>query len=212
MARPSRKNMAADTPSARDQLLDATGELMTEQRSIDISLAEIAERSGLNSALVKYYFGSKNGLLVELLRKVLGPRMAELEPLTHAAMAPNEKLRIHINGVVNTYFKYPYVNRLMHYLLTDAGQEYGKIIAEEFARPLVEAQTAILREGYEAGLFRQTDPLLFYFHLVGACDYLFFGRATLDHVFGVEEVTQDLKRRYVAHLYQTVTQGLTPAA
>lgn len=212
MARPSRKNMAADTPSAREQLLDATGELMTEQRSIDISLAEIAERSGLNSALVKYYFGSKNGLLVELLRKVLGPRMAELEPLTQAVMAPNEKLRIHINGVVNTYFKYPYVNRLMHYLLTDAGQEYGKIIAEEFARPLVEAQTAILSEGHEAGLFRETDPLLFYFHLVGACDYLFFGRATLDHVFGVQEVTQDLKRRYVDHLYQTVTQGLTPAA
>ncbi len=50
MARPSRKNMDADTPSARDQLLDATGALMTEQRTIDISLAEIAERSSLNSA------------------------------------------------------------------------------------------------------------------------------------------------------------------
>lgn len=210
MARPSRKNMDADTPTARDQLLDATGALMTEQRSIEISLSEIAERSGLNSALVKYYFGSKNGLLVALLRKVLGPRMAELQPLASADMPANEKLRIHINGVVNTYFKYPYVNRLMHYLLTDAGQEYGKIIAEEFARPLVETQTAILAEGQQAGLFRQADPLIFYFHLVGACDFLFFGRATLDHVFGVPEVTQDLKRRYVEHLYQTLTQGLAP--
>ena len=210
MARPSRKNMDADTPSARDQLLDATGTLMTEQRSIEISLSEIAERSGLNSALVKYYFGSKNGLLVALLRKVLGPRMAELEPLAGADMPANEKLRIHINGVVNTYFKYPYVNRLMHYLLTDAGQEYGKIIAEEFARPLVETQSAILAEGQIAGLFREIDPLIFYFHLVGACDYLFFGRATLDHVFGVPEVNQDLKRRYVDHLYQTLTQGLAP--
>ena len=210
MARPSRKNMDADTPTARDQLLDATGALMTEQRSIEISLSEIAERSGLNSALVKYYFGSKNGLLVALLRKVLGPRMAELQPLASADMPANEKLRIHINGVVNTYFKYPYVNRLMHYLLTDAGQEYGKIIAEEFARPLVETQTAILAEGQQAGLFRQADPLIFYFHLVGACDFLFFGRATLDHVFGLPEVTQDLKRRYVEHLYQTLTQGLAP--
>ena len=211
MARPSRKNMDADTPTARDQLLDATGVLMTEQRSIDISLAEIAERSGLNSALVKYYFGSKNGLLVELLRKVLGPRMAELEPLARADMAPNEKLRIHINGVVNTYFKYPYVNRLMHYLLTEAGQEYGKIIAEEFARPLVDAQSVILAEGKAAGLFRETEPMMFYFHLVGACDYLFFGRATLDHVFGVKEIDQATKRRYVDHLYQTLTQGLAPA-
>lgn len=211
LARPSRKNMDADTPTARDQLLDATGELMTEQRSIDISLSEIAERSGLNSALVKYYFGSKNGLLVELLRKVLGPRMAELQPLARAELAPNEKLRIHINGVVNTYFKYPYVNRLMHYLLTEAGQEYGMIIAEEFARPLVDTQRAILAEGAEQGIFRDTDPLMFYFHLVGACDYLFFGQATLKHVFGVEEVTQDLKRRYVEHIHHTLTKGLAPS-
>ena len=210
MARPSRKNMDADTPTARDQLLDATGALMTEQHTIDISLAEIAERSGLNSALVKYYFGSKNGLLVALLRKVLGPRMAELEPLAHAPMAPNEKLRIHINGVVNTYFKYPYVNRLMHYLMTEAGQEYGKIIAEEFALPLVDTQTAILKEGQSQGLFLETDPLIFHFHLVGACVYLFFGRATLDHVFDVQEITQDLKRRYVDHIYQTLTKGLAP--
>lgn len=211
MARTSRKTLPADAPTARDQLLEATGQLMTQQRSIDISLAEIAEHSGLNSALVKYYFGSKNGLLVELLRRVLGPRMAELQPLTDSDLPPSEKLRIHINGVVNTYFRYPYVNRLMHYMMTEAGQDYGRIIAQEFAQPLVDAQKAILAEGKASGAFRDIDPMLFYFHLTGACDSLFFARPTLNHVFNVTDVDQDLKRRYVDHLYQTLIQGLAPA-
>ena len=31
-------------------------------------------------------------------------------------ISPQDKLRIHISGMVNTYYQYPYVNRLMHEL------------------------------------------------------------------------------------------------
>lgn len=182
---------------------------MTERGSVDISLSDIAQRSGLNSALVKYYFGGKNGLLLELLRTVLGPPMAELAPLSTAEMSAPEKLRIHISGVVNTYFRYPYVNRLMHYLLAEESGQFGQVIAEEFSRPLADAQARILQEGVDQGVFRQTDPMLFFFHLIGACDHLFYGRYSLQHVFGVADITIDLKRQYVDHLYGVIMDGLT---
>jgi len=35
------------------KLLKAAGELMTERNSIDISLSELAKKSGINAALVK---------------------------------------------------------------------------------------------------------------------------------------------------------------
>ena len=140
--------------SARDQLLEAASDLMTERTSVDITLSDLATRSGLNAALVKYYFGGKNGLLLEVLRKVLGPPMQELEPLLTLPLSAEEKLRIHISGVVNTYFRYPYVTRLMHYLLAEDDAEYGRVIAEEFSRPLADAQAAILAEGVREGVFR----------------------------------------------------------
>ncbi|WP_409020632.1 TetR family transcriptional regulator [Brevundimonas vesicularis] len=194
--------------SARDQLLEAASDLMTERTSVDITLSDLASRSGLNAALVKYYFGSKNGLLLEVLRKVLGPPMQELEPLLSMPLSAEEKLRVHISGVVNTYFRYPYVTRLMHYLLAEDNGEYGRVIAEEFSRPLADAQAAILAEGAREGIFRQVDPMLFYFSLIGACDHLFYGRYSLQHVFGVEGIDLDLKRRYVDHLYGIISQGL----
>ena len=50
--------------------------------------------------------------------------------------------------------------------------------------------------------------MLFYFSLIGACDHLFYGRYSLQHVFGVEGIDLDLKRRYVDHLYGIISQGL----
>ena len=42
---------------------------MSDRHSIDVSLSEIAGHSGLNSALVKYYFGNKDGLLLALVER-----------------------------------------------------------------------------------------------------------------------------------------------
>lgn len=194
--------------SARDQLLEAASDLMTERASVDITLSDLAAKSGLNAALVKYYFGSKNGLLLEVLRKVLTPPMEELRPLIAMSISAEEKLRIHLSGVVNSYFRYPYVTRLMHYLLAEDDRLYGRVIAEEFSRPLADAQAAILKAGVEEGVFREVDPMLFYFNVIGACDHLFYGRYSLQHVFGVEGIDLDLKRRYVDHLYGMISSGI----
>jgi len=194
--------------SARDQLLEAASDLMTERASVDITLSDLAAKSGLNAALVKYYFGSKNGLLLEVLRKVLTPPMEELKPLIAMSISAEEKLRIHLSGVVNSYFRYPYVTRLMHYLLAEDDSLYGRVIAEEFSRPLADAQAAILKAGVEEGVFREVDPMLFYFNVIGACDHLFYGRYSLQHVFGVEGIDLELKRRYVDHLYGMISSGI----
>ncbi|OYW69135.1 MAG: TetR family transcriptional regulator, partial [Verrucomicrobiales bacterium 32-60-5] len=56
---------------------------MTERGTIDATLNEIAERSGVNSALIKYYFGNKDGLFLELLRYSIGKAIQDLEALVH---------------------------------------------------------------------------------------------------------------------------------
>ena len=57
----------ADSPGARAQLLETASAIMREGDIVDISLSELSLRSGLNSALVKYYFGNKAGLMKALL-------------------------------------------------------------------------------------------------------------------------------------------------
>lgn len=206
----ARKRLSESQPdiATRDQLLIAAAELMTERGSTDVSLSHIAGKSGLNSALVKYYFGSKSGLLLALLRKVMGPGMEQLRHLPEMNLTPQQKLRVHISGIVQTYFRHPFINRLMHQLLADDPATFGPLLAEEFSRPVAEVQRKILEEGVSAGVFHPIDPLLFYFHINGACDQLFFGQYQLESVFGVSAVSDELMRKFIDHLYTVVTEGI----
>ena len=48
---------AAKNPTA-EKLLVAASELMIERSAIEVSLSDIAQKSGVNAALVKYHFGN----------------------------------------------------------------------------------------------------------------------------------------------------------
>jgi AcrR family transcriptional regulator len=194
--------------SARDQLLAAASQIMTERGAFDVSLSEIALKSGLNSALVKYYFGNKSGLLMALLRKIIVPINKDLDHLLTLPVSAREKMRIHISAIVNTCYKFPYINRLMHHMLAEDPELFGPMIAEEFSRPVADAQRRILEDGVREGLFRPVDPVLFYFQVVGACDQLFFARFQLEYVFGRTSIDEQMKRDFIDHLCGTVFNGI----
>lgn len=192
----------------REQLLIAVNDLIIERGLIDVSFSDIAQRSGVNSALIKYYFGNKAGLLMALLERAILPSLKQMELLLKMPDSPQDKLRKHIMGIVNTYHRYPYVNRLMHYLLAAEGDKYESRIAEELVKPVARAQEIILQEGEKKGVFRPVDPMLFYYHVIGACDHFSHGRFSLKHAFGVHSITDDLKRDYVAYLSDSVLNGI----
>ncbi|QIG81069.1 TetR family transcriptional regulator [Stakelama tenebrarum] len=194
---PQRKE--ANNPSA-DALLNATSALMTERNSVDVTFVDIAQRSGVNSALIRYHFGSKTGLFKALLERDAGGTFDNLDALVNAEMSAVEKMRHHVSGVIKTYFRYPYMNRLVGALSIDTESDMARFIAERFTKPLAAAQQAILEQGQREGVFRDIDPMLFHFSLVGACDHLFHARHSLKYAFGIEEITDDLRRRYADHI------------
>lgn len=191
----------------RVHLMDATGDLMSERGTIDISIHDIARRSGMSSALIKYHFGHKDGLLLAVLERVVGDSIGRLEMLVERDLPPDDKLRLHIEGVLNVYSRYPYVNRLMHYLLSTS-EDARMQVSHRIVKPLFAAQSRILSEGYEKGVFRQVDPMNFYFHVIGACDHLFFGHYALRYAFDVEEICEPMRQSYMRDLVATILGGI----
>ena len=180
--------------------MDAASALMSEGGSVDFSFADISARSGLNSALVRYHFGGKEGLLLALLERDAGGTYVALEKLVNSKLDATSKLRRHVEGVIKIYHRYPYMNRLIGALGAETDSATARFISERFTTPLAEAQRAILAQGLSEGVFREIDPTLFYFSVIGACDHLFHARSALKYAFGVDSIDDDLRRRYAEHL------------
>src|SRR3954447_25051544 len=191
-----------------DKLLVAASELMIERNSIDVSLSEIAQQSGVNSALVKYHFGNKDGLLLALLARDAATEVAQLDYLMAQPIGPTAKLKLHIAGIIKAYFQFPYMNRLIHYLLHESSTEAADEVSKFFVGPLLDFQRRLIAEGVAANEFRKVDPVLFYTSLIGACDHLFFGRHAMTRATGVGPVTDKVCRDYIAHVEALLFGGM----
>ncbi|WP_338465550.1 TetR family transcriptional regulator [Novosphingobium sp. ZN18A2] len=194
--------------STRDQLLDATGALMIENNTTSVSFGEISVKSGINAALIRYHFGSKQGLLEALLERDAGDNYAALEKLVNADWDPVEKMRLHIHGVIRLYQRVPYLNRLLISLQSDSESEISRYVMDRFTTPVVNAEKAILEQGHREGVFRDVDPLLFHFSLIGACDSIFHSRSALLQLVGVETIDDKLRDRYADHVSKMILGGL----
>ena len=203
---PARLQAAKNTTA--EKLLVAASALMIERSSIDVSLSDIAQKSGVNAALVKYHFGNKDGLLLALLARDAATELSNLEYLLAQPITPTAKLKLHIGGIIRAYHKFPYMNRLIHYLLHETSAEAAEEVSQFFVAPLLDFHRRLLAEGTGSGEFRNIDPVLFYTSLIGACDHLFFGRQAMSRASGVGPVTDEVCRDYIRHMEALVCNGM----
>ncbi len=199
---------AGDNAKARDQLIEAASQIMREGDTIDLSLSELSLRAGLNSALVKYYFGNKNGLMLALLDRDMGNIVFSLGALLAKDIPPEEKLRIHIGAVIDTYYAFPYLNRLLMRMVRDSAPAEAARIADLYLKPISKVYDALIDEGVKAGKFRKIDPQFFYFTVTGAADRFYSSRLVLRHCYNQDDFNENMRDGYREHSIDLIMRGL----
>lgn len=205
---PKLASVSADGNNACDQLIEAASQIMREGETIDLSLSELSLRAGLNSALVKYYFGNKNGLMLALLDRDMGNIVQSLGALIAKDFPPADKLRIHIGAAIDTYYAFPYLNRLLMRMVRDSGPAEAARIAALYLKPISKAYDTLITEGVKAGKFRKTDPQFFYFTVTGAADLFYSSRLVLQHCYNQDGFDGNMRDAYREHTIDLIMRGL----
>jgi AcrR family transcriptional regulator len=203
--RPKKDDERAD---ARELLLDAAHELMCERSTIDVPVNEIAGRAGLNVALINYYFGGKEGLLLQLAMRHRSGYAAVLDTLIASPHSASRKLTLHVRGMVRAFRRVPYLQRLQHKILRDSSEEIARECGVALVEPLVRFYRQLVAQGAADGTLRPIDPMHLYMTVVGSCDFLYSATASLKYGFEIDAVSDAMSEDYIEHLVSLLTRGL----
>ncbi len=206
----SRQVSMRDIPSrsgAKERLLESASALLCGRDTLDFSLLEVAGHAQLNHGLVKYYFGGKEGLLLALLERDASMALDRLRGLVALDIPPLRKIELHIRGVINVYYRFPYINRLIN-MLQCSNADNSRELSRIFIMPLRNYQAQMLKEARALGEIREIDAGFFYYTVIGACDFLFHSRNTLPFVSNVEQIDIGLKDAYADHVVRLLLDGI----
>jgi len=153
----------------RDRILEAADAVFGEVGFDGASTRDIADRSGVNKALIHYYFKSKDGLLASLLDAYY-TRLTEA--LRAILLRPTGTLRERMRDLVGAYLQFLHENRNFVRIVQReaAGGRHVALVAER-TLPLLALGRALLRERYPAthgGAFAAEQLLVSFYGMLVA--------------------------------------------
>lgn len=162
---------AAQESSAREKLLVATLELLAGGCLHTISIRDIAQAANVNSALVSYYFGSKEQLYLAIVQFQFEAYRQEVVQRFVTAGDARENLKAACNAIADFHRRHPHFLLLYFRELTNPSPAYEQVILPCIAEASEKA-CAMVQAGIDQGIFTpDTKPRYVIQSLVSMINY-----------------------------------------
>jgi len=196
-----------DQQDLKKQILDTAEELFADNGYAATSIRSIAERSGVNPALVHYYFGNKKLLLQNVLERVLEPMGTAIAEMKNGPSASPELIA---RLLLSMAAKHPNIPRLLIREVFLPGGEMQKFFIENMAPRLGGALPALLNREKSAGRLRaDSDPAISALLILAVSIFPFIARTLAEPVLGIsydDEGIEFLNRQIAQLLNRGMTQ------
>jgi AcrR family transcriptional regulator len=168
-----------DTKSqdAKDKLLAAGTSLFAAKGFAGVSIRELAAESGVNSALVSYYFGGKEGLYEAVITAQYERLIVKFEAIAASTSTVEEKIRMYADVIRRNHTEdQPLMARLVQGELSSPTACMEKVL-KKYTFRIAQIVSDVLRQGIQGGSFRpDVDPVFAALSLAGMLNFYFILR------------------------------------
>lgn len=189
----------------KEAILDATLDLLRHTRPGALTLKEVALQAGVDAALVRYYFGNKEGLLRETISLMLEQRQATSSALLRQDLTPKQRLHKRISAVLTQQCTDPNFHQLVVEQLFSSREESAKRMVETIAARGLAIERAVLQGG--EGKLRAVDPRFLNICILGMCEFFASSQPLVAAMFK-KPIDEKLTQSYIDFLVDLLLNGL----
>jgi len=202
------RSKVRNAQATRECLLEAAERIFVEKGPHAARVDEIAATARVNKRMIYHYFGSKEGLYLEVLRRNFARAFAMGRGALQNAEGPYERAVEFICRYFYFLAENPGFVRLVGWEVLNNGRYACRVLPDFYTAGLCGLE-AVLQEGIREGVFRADCDLRQLVISIGGLCHAYFSRAALVEALWHRKVTApEMLESTLNHLLQLVFEGV----
>ncbi|MGE0804986.1 MAG: TetR/AcrR family transcriptional regulator [Burkholderiaceae bacterium] len=189
----------------RERILEVTAEFLSRHSLPELTTASIARAAGVDPALVRYYFGSKDALLTELVLRETARRTTEALRFLSDTAEVEERFTRRVRAVLEADAESPFYRELLGARIFNRDDAAARAVLDDLAR----RGRALADKLIEDGDLRRVDPAFLHMLVIGACSFFVTGRPLVSALRG-KPVSGRTLDEFAEFLVDVLLHGLRP--
>ncbi|WP_158796310.1 TetR/AcrR family transcriptional regulator [Pedobacter sp. L105] len=202
-----------EKPDKRASILASAENLFSELGYEGTSTRQIAKEAGANMSMISYYFGSKEGVFLEIMNKRISDFTSQLLSINEYRITPMQKMFKVIENYSKRVLSNISFHKMMHREMSLAQRPEMYCKLKDALTENLNVLEKIIDEGIEDHSFRPVDKRMLIATILGTVTSV----ATTPKVtegtgldITVPEDREILSKRLITHLEDLVSTYLTP--
>lgn len=174
----------SEDQTTEQKILAAAKAVFIEQGLAGARMQDIADKAGINKALLHYYFRSKEKLFDMVFAEAAAKFMPRMNVLFEPDVPLFEKIRAFIDNYMTLLMENPFIPI---FVLNEVNKNPAEIIMKIWGGrmpPIAEFAVQIQRE-VDAGRIKPIQPIHLMLNMISMCVFPFIGRPIVTQVFNL---------------------------